>query len=48
MFLGIEIAQTEDALLILALQNKVYVSEAELDQDFGIPPFHQSLNSIEE
>ncbi|MBC7958682.1 MAG: GNAT family N-acetyltransferase [Vallitaleaceae bacterium] len=42
----IEKATIEDAEEILKLQKTVYVSEAELHEDYSIPPLTQSLSDI--
>lgn len=39
-------ASTEDAEEILALQKLAYVSEAEILDDFTIPPLHQTTGDI--
>jgi hypothetical protein len=39
----VELASIEDAEEILALQKLAYVSEAEIIDDFTIPPLHQTL-----
>lgn len=44
----IEKANTKDLPAILALQKKCYLSEAEIYNDFTIPPLTQTLQSIEE
>ena len=43
----IEQAQTSDAPVILALQKLAYLSEAEIWQDYTIPPLTQTLEEIE-
>ena len=43
----IEQAQTSDAPEILALQKLAYLSEAEIWQDYTIPPLTQTLEEIE-
>jgi ribosomal protein S18 acetylase RimI-like enzyme len=43
----IEQAQMEDAAVILALQKLCYRSEAELHDDFTIPPLKQTLEEIQ-
>jgi GNAT superfamily N-acetyltransferase len=43
----IQIATTEDAEDILELQKLAYVSEAEIYDDYTIPPLHQKLHEIE-
>jgi len=45
---GIEIKQAsiEDAEIILQLQMQAYLSEAEIYNDYSIPPLIQSLNEI--
>jgi GNAT superfamily N-acetyltransferase len=43
----IELAQLTDAPEILALQKLAYLSEAEINQDFTIPPLTQTLEEIE-
>lgn len=42
----VEIASEEDAKEILVLQKLAYYSEAELHNDFNIPPLHQSLSEV--
>lgn len=42
----IERALIEDALEILDLQKLAYVSEAEIIDDFTIPPLHQTIDEI--
>lgn len=42
----IQKASPEDAKEILALQKLAYTSEAEIYNDFTIPPLHQSLGEI--
>jgi len=44
--MSIEQAAIEDAQEILALQKLTYVSEAEIYNDFSIPPLHQTLDEI--
>lgn len=45
---GIEIKQAslEDADMILQLQMQAYLSEAEIYNDYSIPPLIQSFNEI--
>ncbi len=43
----IEQAQISDAPQILALQKLAYLSEAEITQDYTIPPLTQTLEEIE-
>ncbi len=43
----IESAQLTDAPEILALQKLAYLSEAEISQDYTIPPLTQTLEEIE-
>jgi len=43
----IEPAQLTDAPQILALQKLAYLSEAEISQDYTIPPLTQTLEEIE-
>ena len=43
----IEPAQLTDAPQILALQKLAYLSEAEINQDYTIPPLTQTLEGIE-
>lgn len=43
----IERASVEDAEEILTLQKLAYVSEAELIDDFTIPPLHQTREEVE-
>jgi GNAT superfamily N-acetyltransferase len=43
----IESAQIEDAQEILALQKLAYLSEAEIHDDYTIPPLHQTLEEAE-
>src|SRR5512136_1700415 len=43
----IEQAQLTDAPQILALQKLAYLSEAEINQDYTIPPLTQTLEQIE-
>ena len=43
----IEKASIEDAEDILTLQKLAYLSEAEILNDFTIPPLHQTLNKIQ-
>jgi ribosomal protein S18 acetylase RimI-like enzyme len=47
---GIEIKQAslEDADMILQLQIQAYLSEAEIYNDYGIPPLIQSFNEIKQ
>ena len=45
--ISIEPAQVSDAAEILALQKLAYQSEAELNQDYTIPPLTQTLQEIE-
>ncbi len=45
--LTIDLAQLTDAPQILALQKLAYLSEAEINQDFTIPPLTQTLEEIE-
>ena len=40
-------AKIEDAAIILQIQKEAYVSEAELHNDFNIPPLTQSLAELE-
>jgi ribosomal protein S18 acetylase RimI-like enzyme len=40
-------AKIEDAAIILQIQKEAYVSEAELHNDFNIPPLTQSLAEFE-
>lgn len=42
----VEKASTEDAEEILDLQKFAYVSEAEIIDDFTIPPLHQTIDEI--
>lgn len=42
----IQKASTEDAQEILDLQKLAYVSEAEILDDFTIPPLHQTIDEI--
>ena len=44
--INIEKATIEDAKEILALQKLAYVSEAEIIDDFTIPPLHQTIDAI--
>ena len=44
--MSIEQATIEDAQEILALQKLAYSSEAEIYNDFTIPPLHQTLEEI--
>ena len=44
--MNIEQATIDDAQEILALQKLAYQSEAEIYNDFTIPPLHQSLDEI--
>lgn len=48
MQITIEEARPEDLEAILALQKVAYISEAELINDFTIPPLHQTEESIKE
>ena len=41
-------ASAEDAETILQLQMRAYLSEAEIYNDYGIPPLIQSLNEIKQ
>jgi hypothetical protein len=43
----IEPAPLEDAQEILALQKLAYLSEAEIHDDYTIPPLHQNLEETE-
>ena len=45
--IAIEHASIEDAEEILQLQKLAYVSEAEVIDDFTIPPLHQTIDEIE-
>jgi hypothetical protein len=47
---GIEIEQAslEDVELILQLQMRAYLSEAEIYNDYSIPPLIQSFNEIKQ
>ncbi len=45
--LTIDLAQLTDAPQILALQKLAYLSEAEINQDYTIPPLTQTLEEIE-
>ena len=47
---GIEIEQAslEDAEMILQLQMRAYLSEAEIYNDYSIPPLTQSFNEIKQ
>ncbi len=47
MELTIGLAQLTDAPQILALQKLAYLSEAEINQDYTIPPLTQTLEEIE-
>jgi ribosomal protein S18 acetylase RimI-like enzyme len=47
MELTIDLARLTDAPQILALQKLAYLSEAEINQDFTIPPLTQTLEEIE-
>ena len=40
-------AKIEDAPIILKIQKEAYISEAELHNDFNIPPLTQSLAELE-
>ncbi|MDO6721622.1 GNAT family N-acetyltransferase, partial [Psychrosphaera sp. 1_MG-2023] len=40
-------AKIEDAPIILQIQKEAYISEAELHNDFSIPPLTQSLAELE-
>ncbi|KAJ1498926.1 hypothetical protein HMI54_012268, partial [Coelomomyces lativittatus] len=42
----VDIAQPEDAISILELQKLGYQSEAELYEDYTIPPLHQTVKSL--
>ena len=44
--MSIEQAMIDDAQEILALQKLAYQSEAEIYNDFTIPPLHQTLDEI--
>ena len=44
--MSIEQAAIDDAQEILTLQKLVYQSEAEIYNDFNIPPLHQTLDEI--
>ena len=44
----IESADKSDLQAILALQKKAYISEAELYQDYSLPPLTQTSKEIEE
>ena len=44
----IEVAHLSDAAEILALQKQVYLAEANLHDDYSIPPLHQSMQSVED
>ena len=44
--MSIEQAAIDDAQEILALQKLAYTSEAEIYNDFAIPPLHQTLEEI--
>jgi ribosomal protein S18 acetylase RimI-like enzyme len=44
--MSIEQATIEDAQEILALQKLAYTSEAEIYNDFTIPPLHQTIDEI--
>ena len=39
-------AQQDDLSIILQLQKDCYITEAEIHDDYDIPPLHQDLNSI--
>jgi ribosomal protein S18 acetylase RimI-like enzyme len=41
-------AQVEDASTILQIQKEAYISEAELNNDFQIPPLTQTLDELED
>lgn len=43
---AVEMATTDDAEKILELQKLAYLSEAELLDDFTIPPLHQAIGEI--
>jgi len=43
----IELASVEDAEEILELQKLAYISEAEITNDFTIPPLHQTIDEIQ-
>jgi ribosomal protein S18 acetylase RimI-like enzyme len=45
--MNIEQAAIDDAQEILSLQKLAYTSEAEIYNDFTIPPLHQTLDEIE-
>ncbi len=47
---GIEIEQAslEDVEMILQLQMRAYLSEAEIYNDYSIPPLTQSFNEIKQ
>jgi GNAT superfamily N-acetyltransferase len=47
MQIPIALATREDAVEILALQKLAYRSEAEIYDDFSIPPLHQTLAEME-
>ena len=40
-------AKVEDAPIVLQIQKEAYISEAELHNDFNIPPLTQSLAELE-
>jgi ribosomal protein S18 acetylase RimI-like enzyme len=44
--MNVEQATIDDAQEILALQKLAYISEAEIYNDFTIPPLHQTLDEI--
>jgi ribosomal protein S18 acetylase RimI-like enzyme len=44
--MNIEQATIDDAQQILALQKLAYASEAEIYNDFTIPPLHQTLDEV--
>jgi ribosomal protein S18 acetylase RimI-like enzyme len=44
--MGIKQATIDDAREVLSLQKLAYVSEAEIYNDFTIPPLHQTLEEI--
>jgi ribosomal protein S18 acetylase RimI-like enzyme len=44
--IAIEHASVEDAEDILDLQKLAYVSEAEIVDDFAIPPLHQTIDQV--
>lgn len=47
MKITLQPAQLKDASLLLALQRKAYVAEAEINHDPNIPPLTQSLEELE-